>query len=66
LIGTTSEGGSIANQLRKVTIPVIATPTCKKYYGDEEITDSMLCAGLAEGGKDSCQGKLGTEILEST
>jgi len=61
--GTTSEGGSLANKLQKVEVPVVSDANCRSSYGDEEITDSMICAGLAEGGKDSCQGDSGGPFM---
>ena len=53
--GTTSAGGSIANTLRKVDVPVVSDADCRKSYGQSSIYDSMICAGLDAGGKDSCQ-----------
>ena len=37
-------------------VPIIERRICKRedWYGDE-MTDSMLCAGLPQGGKDTCQ-----------
>ena len=37
-------------------IPLIETKHCnsEEWY-DGQITDNMVCAGYAEGGKDSCQ-----------
>jgi len=65
--GYTSEGGfSIADKLRKVDVPLVSAEKCNEaasYNGD--ITDTMLCAGLAEGGKDSCQGDSGGPLLVS-
>ena len=53
--GTTSAGGSIANTLRKVDVPVVSDDDCRDSYGQSSIYDSMICAGLDAGGKDSCQ-----------
>ncbi|MCB0211847.1 MAG: serine protease, partial [Anaerolineae bacterium] len=50
--GTTSYGGSISDELMEVQVPIVSNATCAASYGSS-ITDSMLCAGYAEGGKDS-------------
>ena len=48
--------------LREVTMPIVSNETCSVKYGSE-LTSSMMCAGLAEGGKDSCQGDSGGPLL---
>jgi len=66
--GSLSEGGlSLPNVLHKVTIPVIADEKCNEAYSSSgySIIDSMLCAGLPEGGKDSCQGDSGGPLIEA-
>ncbi|XP_017158915.1 prostasin-like, partial [Poecilia reticulata] len=45
--------------LMEVEVPVVGNSQCKCSYGDSAITDNMMCAGLLEGGKDSCQGDSG-------
>lgn len=51
-------------QLRKVTVPVVADKTCASDYGKEFDKSSMLCAGLQdEGGKDSCQADSGGPLV---
>uniref|UniRef100_W8C9P6 Trypsin-1 n=1 Tax=Ceratitis capitata TaxID=7213 RepID=W8C9P6_CERCA len=58
--GAVKEGGYIADRLQEVQVPVMSQETCRKSkYGANRITDNMLCAGYAEGGKDSCQGDSG-------
>jgi len=60
--GTTNEGGLLLpNVLHKVAVPVVGDIACKEYYsaGGYSVADSMICAGLPEGGKDSCQGDSG-------
>merc|ERR1712179_881464 len=61
--GTTSEGGSLAHILQKVTVPVWSDSSCRSAYGQDEIADSMICAGLEKGGKDSCQGDSGGPFM---
>jgi len=57
--GTTHEGGlMLPSQLQKVDVPVVSDEECRVAYGDQ-VQDSMICAGLKEGGKDSCQGDSG-------
>ena len=36
-------------------MPVVSDANCRAAYGEEDVTDSMICAGLDQGGKDSCQ-----------
>ncbi|MEM7801283.1 MAG: serine protease [Chloroflexota bacterium] len=59
--GTTSEGGSIASILQEVNVPLVSNATCNNSYGS--ITDNMLCAGYAAGGKDACQGDSGGPLV---
>ncbi|XP_001845720.2 trypsin-1 [Culex quinquefasciatus] len=58
--GATSENGQVSVNLQEVMVPIMSNADCKKSgYGDKRITDNMLCAGFAEGKKDSCQGDSG-------
>merc|ERR1719373_741166 len=61
--GTTSEGGSLARTLMKVEVPVVSDDDCRDAYGQNDIADSMICAGLDAGGKDSCQGDSGGPFM---
>merc|ERR1719486_747352 len=61
--GTTSSGGSLASTLMKVSVPVVSDDDCRNSYGQSDIADSMICAGLEEGGKDSCQGDSGGPFM---
>jgi len=61
--GTTSEGGSLARVLQKVSVPVVSDDHCRDAYGASSIFDSMICAGLDQGGKDSCQGDSGGPFM---
>jgi len=61
--GTLNEGGlGLPNVLHKVDVPVVSDEECRASYaaaGVDSVADSMICAGLPEGGKDSCQGDSG-------
>ena len=45
-----------------VQVPIISKETCEEYYRNE-IHESMVCAGLPEGGKDSCEGDSGGPMV---
>ena len=60
--GTLSSGGSLASKLMQVDVPIVSQSSCKQAYGSS-IHDSMVCAGLREGGKDSCQGDSGGPLV---
>jgi trypsin len=60
--GTTSESGSLSKTLMEVKVPLVSTEDCKAAYPDQ-IDETMICAGLKEGGKDSCQGDSGGPLV---
>jgi len=55
--GTTSSGGNVANDLMKVSVPILANDDCGQVTN--QMTDNMMCAGYSWGGYDSCQGDSG-------
>ncbi|KAK7794878.1 hypothetical protein R5R35_010570 [Gryllus longicercus] len=61
--GTTTEGGSAANTLQYVTVPIVANSACNSYYGSGSITARMVCAGYTSGGRDACQGDSGGPLV---
>jgi len=61
--GTTRSGGSISDELRRVTVPAVSDDDCNSSYGAGSIYASMICAGVPEGGVDSCQGDSGGPLF---
>jgi len=53
-----------APALMQVTLPIIARSVCQgnDYYG-YQITDNMMCAGLAYGTMDACKGDSGGPLM---
>lgn len=60
--GTTSRGGSTSDVLLEVELDVVSNDICNDQYGNEEITNDMMCA--ARDGKDSCQGDSGGPLIK--
>jgi secreted trypsin-like serine protease len=51
--------GNKSMTLRKVSVPVVSTPTCRRLYQDvKPISKRQICAG-ADKGRDSCAGDSG-------
>ncbi len=53
--------------LYQVEVPIYDDNACSeayaRIYGNNVIDDSMICAGLPEGGKDACQGDSGGPLV---
>jgi secreted trypsin-like serine protease len=54
--------GTYPTTLRQVQVPIVARALCDNAYNGA-ITATMICAGLAAGGKDSCQGDSGGPLI---
>ena len=60
------------DELYKVTVPVVDRATCDQNYQDNassppgSIDETMVCAGLPEGGKDACYGDSGGPMAAQT
>lgn len=48
--------------MHEVELPITSQQTCAEGYGGG-ITETMLCAGLPEGGKDTCYGDSGGPLV---
>ena len=60
--GTTSEGGSVSDELQWVSVPYVSHEDCDRDYSnigglDDYPEGSIICTGVA--GKDACQGDSG-------
>lgn len=54
--GAKKQGGSSSPVLHEVYVPIMSNDDCRKTeYDEKRITANMICAGYAEGKKDSCQ-----------
>ncbi|KAK7794877.1 hypothetical protein R5R35_010569 [Gryllus longicercus] len=59
--GRISEDGPLSIPLRVVSVPIWSEDNCKLAY--DSITPRMLCAGYADGGKDSCKSDSGGALV---
>ena len=60
--GHLSNWGFNPNALMQASLPIVSEQQCKNAYPGE-IDDSMLCAGLDEGGIDTCKGDSGGPLV---
>nr|XP_015204206.1 PREDICTED: coagulation factor XI-like [Lepisosteus oculatus] len=55
--------GKSPSFLQQAELPLITTEACRSFYSNSSIADTMLCAGLEEGGVDTCQGDSGGPLM---
>ena len=60
--GTLTSGGRQPNVLMQASVPLVSKKQCLQGYPNK-IDDSMLCAGLDQGGVDACQGDSGGPLV---
>ena len=61
--GKLSSGGSYPDYLMQASVPLVSKSRCDRAYGPGRVDDSMLCAGLVQGGVDTCQGDSGGPLV---
>lgn len=65
---TQTDGTGGTDVLLQVTVPVVTNEECQRAEDSQDgygatITDNMVCAGLAAGGKDACFGDSGGPLM---
>ena len=60
--GQVSETGASATILQEVSVPIVSNTTCGAVLSIP-ITNGMICAGYATGGKDACKGDSGGPLV---
>ncbi|KAM7427033.1 hypothetical protein ABFA07_021757 [Porites harrisoni] len=63
--GRLASGGASPDYLQQVSVPVVSRARCDRAYPGK-IHDSMICAGLDQGGIDTCQGDSGGPMVCET
>lgn len=67
--GNQDRYGSPATVLQQLQIPILDNSNCSDFYGKylngtkEQFDESVICAGILEGGHSDCQGDSGGPLM---
>lgn len=64
--GAAYSGGHGTHHLYKANVPVLNHKVCEFLFNPAKIPDTMICAGLKNGGVDTCQGDSGGPLVCQT
>ncbi|CAI6334353.1 unnamed protein product [Periconia digitata] len=64
--GLTKPSGDFSPVLLKVDVPVVSRAQCQTSYRGQLVSENMICAGFAQGGKDSCSSDSGGPLVDSS
>jgi secreted trypsin-like serine protease len=56
---------SYSDVLRQAELPIVSNEVCNQSY-DDDVTETMLCAGYQDGGIDACVGDSGGPLVVET
>lgn len=69
-----TEHSTVADELRYINLPIVAQDVChtsieaarRDHKDVAQLTGNMFCAGLPEGGEDTCSGDSGSAFVMET
>jgi trypsin len=56
-------GVTSSDDLQQVQVPIVADDTCAQSYGSDFDPATMVCAGVPQGGRDTCNGDSGGPLI---
>ncbi|XP_033107883.1 serine protease 33-like [Anneissia japonica] len=61
--GLLAEYGTYPNTLQDTSVPLLSIEECRRLLFKFNVTDNMICAGYASGGRDTCSNDSGGPLM---